>query len=489
MYIWNSVVRSVTSNEIMESTRMKRAHALSVVAATLSLTAASCSSTAKVAAPTTTVAAATTAAATKKTTAPATTATATTSATTAVATSAPPATVAATTPPTTSAKAATTTAGTAASGLDGLFLAVPAPADPAGFAKVVAVTADAAGNPIVGFTSVHAADDARSDLFVSASDPKTHAYAKPVAVATIATNSSLPLSMAYDPASSSIVLAYEDGTNIGLSTSTDGGVTWKNDKAATSTETLTFPKVVVLQGNAVVLYTETNDLKVISTPLGSNTTPADSTKVVAQGGGTIDAALGGSLATDGKTLGVAFFQESPSGGKDIDFWTVGSPEAVKVGDTAGAQNDSPSLALAYTNGSPVVAASLGVKGIDTAGIFFSASTDQGATFGTLTLLPGDASAGPGFTTAMVTGRGKSAAIAYASNTGSGDATCGQPKLVLSTDEKTWVTCSPTAADDNVDTNYPALAASNDGRLFEAFTNSSTAKLAAGIYVASIPPAA
>ena len=469
---------------------MKRAHALSVVAATLSLTAASCSSTAKVAAPTTTVAAATTAAATKKTTAPATAATATDSATTAVATSAAPATDAATTPPTTSVQAATSTAGTAASGLNGLFLAVPAPADPAGFAKVVAVTADAAGNPIVGFTSVHAVDDARSDLFVSARDPKTHAYAKPVAVTTIATNSSLPLSMAFDPASSSIVLAYEDGTNIGLSTSTDGGATWKNDKAATSTETLTFPKVVVLQGNAVVLYTETNDLKVVSSPLGSNTTPADSTKVVAQGGGTIDAALGGSLATDGKTLGVAFFQDSPSGGgKDIDFWTVGSPATVKVGDTAGAQNDSPSLALAYTNGSPVVAASLGVKGIDTAGIFFSASTDQGATFGTLTLLPGDASAGPGFTTAMVTGPGKSAAIAYASNTGSGDATCGQPKLVLTNDEKTWVTCSPTAADDTVDTNYPALAASKDGRLFEAFTNSSNSKLAAGIYVASIPPAA
>ncbi|MCU1393354.1 MAG: Fibronectin, type domain protein [Ilumatobacteraceae bacterium] len=355
-----------------------------------------------------------------------------------------------------------------------------------GAADVIAV--DKAGNPVVAWGVAKADGDPTTIISSSTYDPTKGAYLDPVQVAAVPTSSKDYLSIASDPTSGTLAIAFEDNSSIDLATSADNGATWTSSTIApTEDEALVHPKVAIAGGKAYVLYSSGDALFVTSAPL-TGTGSADNVQIPGDG---IRGGLSGGIAASGSTVGVAFFVASADGGTDVDYWKVGDAASVKVTDSGGRQNDSPSVAIAFSGTKPVIAASLdrtsGTTELTT--VYTSISADGGKTFADPVAMPLDASASTGFQTAIATGSGSSAAIAYSSNSGGGDDVCGEPKLIQTTNLTDWKICSVVPVSPFTDFGYPALAASPDGStLYASFSNAESGSnlYALGISSVAIP---
>ncbi len=392
---------------------------------------------------------------------------------------------------TTTTTAVGASSSTGASGLAvGLNLALPAPSDTSeGFARQDALTIDAAGNPVIAYVTTPTDDTAPPMLSVVTFDATTSTWRPPVRIADMTPYSSRgSLSAAFDPATKTDLIAYEVDGGIGIAQSVDGGATWTTSVAVPGTpdDSSTHPSIAAAGGKAVVAYGNGGGLEARTITLGPTTAVGDAVAVPGDGGN--PALVRGtdpvSVATDGASFSLAYFSSIPTDAytAEILYWPLGAAVPVKVTDSAGVQNDGPSLGLAFTGANPLIGASISIdEGTSEYLVESIASADGGKTFAEPVQVVPDGGSGPGFATA-VAAHDTSAAIAYSSNSGDGTNKCGDPKLAVSSDLKTWETCSPDVDNKKAfRSNDPALAVPPHGPLFMAFTASATADDAPGIY--------
>lgn len=151
-----------------------------------------------------------------------------------------------------------------------------------------------------------------------------------------------------------------------------------------------------------------------------------------------------SLAVDsaGKP-GLAFFQAPPKGyTATAIYWQPGGAP-VAVMDSNEIQNDDPSLSLAFDGKKPRLAAHLVAVESADYDLRFAAS-DDGVTWGAPVKLPRDASQYTAWYQSLaVDAKGDAAVSAYI-NGGSGDNKCGGPRIVRSSDLKSWTACGADA---------------------------------------------
>lgn len=128
----------------------------------------------------------------------------------------------------------------------------------------------------------------------------------------------------------------------------------------------------------------------------------------------------------------------------IVYYKVGTPGGgVVVFDSNDIQNDSPSASLAYDGTKPRVAAHLGADPSTSYDMRFSSSTD-GVTWTAPEALPRDHDDETAWYQSLAIGSAGQAAVAAYVNSGSGNATCGSPRVLRSTDLTTWSVCGADA---------------------------------------------
>jgi hypothetical protein len=384
---------------------------------------------------------------------------------------------------TTSSKATTRSSSSASSssppaapaGFDALT--VPNGDDPANFGNNVAVTSTKDNRPVVAF-SIFDTETGTSRIVASTFDAKTKAFGALVDVGTATLHDAVhSVSAARDASSGTLVVAWDDSDKtIDAAKSDDDGQTWKTVTIADDTAGARFPSIAAANGKVAVAFSEdTNNVSVATGSLAATTFTVVPVPAPADGSGLRPDAPTAAAAPDG-TFGVSFLLSPAAGGAGVGYWTIGSAASIVAMDSNGVQNDEPNAALAFGPKGPVVAATLcRVDNEQDACTFVSASSDAGATFAPPVAVPADTGTGPGLAMSFAvdaTGRG---ALAYNPNSGTGEATCGTPKLAISADLASWTICSPdTDGSLGFVAGPPALAVTPDGELLVAFQQLSSA---------------
>jgi hypothetical protein len=401
---------------------------------------------------------------------------------------------AATTTTTTTALSPSYSSGGQATSGDG-FLAIPAPAgiDPSFFGQNVSVTTTRTGRPVVAF-SIAVIDTGTSQVVTATYDDAAGQFKPTVRVASgTLTGIMQSVSIARDTPSGTLVLSWDDGGKILAAQSTDDGATWRAAPVADGSDPQHSghsPSVAAAKGKVAIAFIDGTGMPAIATGELSS-----ATFVISQVPPTVGGAVPGDVpptaaaAPDG-TLGMVYIVSPPGGGTAAAYFPIGARAPVVALDSGGMENDQPSVGLSYTRNGPMVGATFCRQLSESdACTYIATSTDRGATFGPPVKVPSDHNDGGGFVTRVAADERGHGAFGYTPSRSTGDGACGKPKLSVSVDLSTWMTCSPDQANTlGLEPGAPSLALTPNGSLVIAFQQASdVADAPTGVLVVIYPP--
>ena len=324
-------------------------------------------------------------------------------------------------------------------------------------------------------------------------------------VGDITSNTRDSVSLAYDPSTSTFVIASEfiSGNLYGIKifVSADLGKTWTTKQSYSSGATAFYaPSVALLNGNiyfAVIVdtvgvrfYSGTLSAAPTTWVLKTPTKPANT-----------DIALfgtGASLALDSTgTPAVAYWvsdtRSSQSYNDVLLFWrplSAGAP--VVVTDTQNNQSDVAVKMRFFGTNPRIVFHAQRNDGDFGVGVHFVRSDDGGTTWQAPVLIPPDGHSSTDYPFDLALDSQGHAAIAMGRNGGSGDDLCGDPKVSRSTDLVHWTTCA--VADISVTGKFDVfpgalqIAFGGNDKLFLLWKDISSSDSGVGILFYREPPA-
>ncbi len=388
------------------------------------------------------------------------------------------------------------------------------------YGENTAMVLDEKGDPVIAFvhhspSGASGGDD--SLLYVTRWDRCTASFTAPVVVDTVGgvgdSSGTREVAIARDASTGSYALAFQHigppppgmankTSEVWVAQSTDGGKTWaksqlsEHDQAAEGdAHPAGTPGIAMAGGKIFVAY---NQISVPCDATDASKGRCDGWYAEGAPGSWTRKRLpkldGGFGLTAGEPVNVAVdsagkpaiaYLESPETAYNtqVAFWRPGDPTAVKVGDSGGKQNDSPSLSLAFDGLKPRIVAQLVVPSTGDNELLYFAS-DNGSTWFAPVTLPHDKGDGTGFWQSLaIDGKGNLAVSATA-NTGTGDGVCGAPKLSRSADGAAWTTCGEDTTKTHGATSgrFVTSAFAPDGKLVVAFelTNNQADTLGTGV---------
>jgi uncharacterized protein (TIGR03437 family) len=265
-------------------------------------------------------------------------------------------------------------------------------------------------------------------------------------VGDVNTNFRQPLSLGYDASTKAFAIATEDdSSNLRIYTSPDG-VTWTLAKTYSSAGVSFQGPSLALAGGNLYLSVEADTVgaEYISGKLSDPTSWTVKHPGSVSGVGIGEYDIGTSIALDNSGIpGIAYWAQDPKSDTNfiLLYWrpTTGATP-VKVTDT---QNNYSDLAVkvTYYKANPRIVF-LGQRNDAEVGdaVHFVRSDDGGTTWQTPVAIPPDGTFTTDFPFDMAINSKGAAAIEFGQNAGSGDNTCGAPKLSVSTDLLNWKTC-------------------------------------------------
>jgi uncharacterized protein (TIGR03437 family) len=341
----------------------------------------------------------------------------------------------------------------------GVSNAAPAPlrgsTPAADYGYDIALTLDGNGDPafLFGWADPNGdTDDADGQLLFRSWNRAQYTWNAPVKVATLGdafTTFNAMSSLAYDASTASFAAAASDGAgDVMVWASTDGGATWTkkrtfgNGSASWNGPSLALAggniHLAVLDDNGKALHYFTGKLSADGTTWTDKTAPKVS-------GLTQNSGQSSSLAVDsaGNPAVAYWATQNNTYNAVLLFWKpAGSAAPVKVMDSQNNGEDDPNVKLLFFNLNPRVLVHLqrndGDFGV---GLHFGRSDDGGLTWQTPILIPPDGNSSTDYPFDLALDSQGNAAAAFGENSGSGDATCGNPKLSRSTDLVHWTTCA------------------------------------------------
>jgi uncharacterized protein (TIGR03437 family) len=258
-------------------------------------------------------------------------------------------------------------------------------------------------------------------------------------------------SLAYDASTNTWAAASEqDLSSVNVYVSTDGGASWTKKRAfQTSSGGASWggPSLALAGGNIhLALISSTNGVHYLTGKLSADpTTWTD--KTAPRPSGTDAAEFGGapSLALDSAgNPGIAYWvaDSKVAYNNVLLFWKpAGSAAPGKVMDSQ-AQASDTAVKLVYYNLNPRVLVYTQRQDADFGvGLHFTRSDDGGISWQTPIVLPPDGNSSTDYPFDLTLDSKGEAAAAFGQNSGSGDATCGNPKISRSTDLTHWTTCA------------------------------------------------
>ena len=378
-----------------------------------------------------------------------------------------------------------------------------------GYGDDIALAKDSNGDPAFAFIF----DDPNQDndhtdtqLLFRSWNRATYSWNSVVAVATVgdvSTTERSTTSMALDSSTGVFVIAteFQDAAGdsaIKVYTSSDGGKTWTT-KQTYPVDSSAYGPSVALSGSKIYLAfnVDTIGIEYYTGALSSDpSTWTTKTAPVPPGTDVAEFGTGPSLALDGSgTPGIAYWatDTNQSYNEILFFWRpAGSTLPVKVTDTENNQSGVNEV-LHFTGNNPRILfygqrndAAFGV------GNHFAISNDGGSTWQIPVVIPPDGDSSTDFPFDMALDSRGNAAAAFGQNAGSGDATCGNPKLSRSSDYMNWTTCA--AADVSITGNfsvYPdsiAMTFGGNDRLFLMWKDTADDGNGVGVFLWREPPA-
>jgi uncharacterized protein (TIGR03437 family) len=268
-------------------------------------------------------------------------------------------------------------------------------------------------------------------------------------VGITATSTQPSASLAFDPSTNTFAVASEArARTIHLYTSTNGGASWTLKAAFGGDVAVWGPSLALAGGNAHFAYNVENEgIRYLTGRFVAEATSW--TTKIAQRPLDTELALPGvppSLALDSAGApGIAYWvpPAAPSINRILLFWRpAGTALPVRVMDSQNLQSDQVVAKLAFFGTQPRVA--VWVQRRDAAvgvGVHFGFSQDGGATWQTPVVIPPDGNSSTDYPFDLALDSQGRAAIAFGQKVSGVNATCGNPKLSVSTDLTTWRTCA------------------------------------------------
>ena len=384
------------------------------------------------------------------------------------------------------------------------------------------MTTDGAGDPLLAYGWLSPADASKKGLWFTRWDHEAGTFTSPVVIdATVddGVGTAQPFrqaALARDATTGKLAVAYvvqdtpvnpnNPPRRVFLRTSTDSGATWServqlSEDAADDHAQASGPSIAMTDGKVYVAFVQ--DGQTVCDDSGGDCGVGAGVWFLEGDGATFSkrtALLGAfgvqssmpgltSMALDGKGApGLAWLSDARQGyDRKVLFWHHGDAQVKKVFDSAGTQNDDPSVALAYDGDKPRVLSTLAI-GAETAGAYV-AKSDDGATWSAPIALPQNGDRDRSWWTALaLDGAGAAYGLTFSNGGGNLDY-CGEgPQLFTSSDLATWNVCGldATKAYPNINGAFSQAYVTAGGKLTAAGLGSLGGPDSDGIWIYRAP---
>jgi hypothetical protein len=369
---------------------------------------------------------------------------------------------------------------------------------PSNFANQTRMVFDANGDPTIAYMTNDLNGDGEmddTDLSVITWNRAQYKWNAPVEIDTIGNvakaGSRVPFSIARDVSTGTFGVLHTVGEHqMRLSVSSDNGATWKHiliERTGNDEATLSTPSLTMANGRAYLAYAATNNSVTYKSGLVADAPGKWTTAKapVPQGADSRLECVNVALDATGKPIVTHCFVVD-SYNTIVQLWRPEENKTVRIADSNNKQNDDPAVTLTVNGSQLAVAmhANRDEKFFANHHVWFSKSTDNGATWSAPVFVEDDGGDTMSAPLSVMLDRGGHPAIVSDMNGGSeGTARCGLPKLMRSADGARWTTCAPETkgAPSLSGATSPAGAYAGNDKLYIAFkTRRSTTGIPAGL---------
>lgn len=357
--------------------------------------------------------------------------------------------------------------------------------DPAQFANQIRMTFDANGDPTLAYTNNDLNNDGENDdtdLSVITWNRAKYRWNPPVEIDTVGnvvrSGTRMPFSIARDASTNTLgVLHLIGDRELRLSTSTDGGQTWKHtrvDHASPEEPGFSTPALAMASGAVHAAYAVVGLSVTYKSGLladapdkwkSSKAPILASTEIRSE-------CVNMALDAAGKPV-VTYCLAGESYNSIVSLWRPDVGKTVKITDTNNKQNDDFGLNLTI-NGSNIGVGMYAARDehfFENHHLWFTRSADNGATWSAPVAVEDDGgNAMDAPVTVTLDRAGHAAMVANMGGGNDGAAKCGLPKLMRSVDGAKWSTCAPETkgAPATSDVVMPTGAFAGNDKLYVAF---------------------
>lgn len=363
--------------------------------------------------------------------------------------------------------------------------------DPAQFANQIRMTFDGNGDPALAYMTNDLNNDGELDdteLSVITWNRAKYRWNAAVSIDTIGnvvrSGTRMPFTIARDASTGTFGLLHMLGEHeLRLSTSTDGGVTWKHtrvDRTGNEDPGISTPALAMSGGRVHVAYAVVGQSVTYRGGLTTDPVTKWTTSKAPVPSGTDVRSECVSVAVDAADKAVvAYCYTGDNYNTVASLWRPDGGKTVKITDTNGKQNDDPGLAMTVAGSQIGVAmyAARDDKFFQNHHLWFTKSTDNGATWAQPVPVSDDGGNAMDAPVSVTLDRaGHPAMFANVGGGNDGAAKCGLPKMMRSTDGATWTTCAPETkgAPSTADVVGPVGAFAANDRIYMAFKARQTA---------------
>ncbi|MEP6833767.1 MAG: sialidase family protein [Gemmatimonas sp.] len=356
--------------------------------------------------------------------------------------------------------------------------------DPAQFASQMRMAFDNNGDPTMAYITNDLNNDGEledTDLSVITWNRARYRWNAPVELDTVGnvarSGTRQPFSFTRDASNGTLGVLHLVGEHeLRLTTSADGGVTWKHtriDHTANEEPGFSTPSFAMAAGRVYVAYAIGSNNVTYKTGLLTDA-PTKWTAAKAPVPEGSEARLECiKVALDAASKPVVAYCTVDGYNTTASLWRPDVNKTVKITDTNGKQNDDPGLDMTISGSAIAIAmyAARDEQFFANHHLWFARSTDNGATWAPAVVVADDGgNAMDAPVTITLDRAGHSAMVANMGGGNDGAAKCGLPKLMRSVDGVKWTTCAPETkgAPANTDVVYPVGAFAGNDKLYVAF---------------------